>query len=69
MVNILKLKGKLVENQMTISQISEKLGVDRSTIYRKINTGGESFTIGEVKSIAKELKLNIGEINSIFFAN
>jgi len=68
MVNIPKLKGKLVENELTIAQISERIGVDKSTIYRKINSGGDSFTIGEVQMLARELKLNLCDINTIFFA-
>lgn len=69
MVNIPKLKGKLVENELTIAQISERIGVDKSTIYRKINSGGDNFTIGEVQMLARELKLNLCDINAIFFAN
>ena len=68
MVNIPKLKSKLVENELTIAQISERIGVDKSTIYRKINSGGDSFTIGEVQMLARELKLNLCDINTIFFA-
>ena len=69
MVNIPKLKGKMVENELSISEMSERIGVDRSTIYRKLNSGGDSFTIAEVQSIAKELRLNTDDINSIFFAS
>lgn len=69
MVNIPKLKGKMVENELSISEMSERIGVDRSTIYRKLNSGGDSFTIAEVQSMAKELQLNTDDINSIFFAS
>lgn len=69
MVNIPKLKGKMVENELSISEMSERIGVDRSTIYRKLSSGGDSFTIAEVQSIAKELQLNTDDINSIFFAS
>lgn len=68
MVNIPKLKGKMVENELSISEISERIGVDRATIYRKLKSGGDSFTIAEVQSMAKELRLNTEDINSIFFA-
>ena len=68
MVNINKLKGKIVECGLSISELSTLIGVDKATFYRKINSEGKNFTIGEVDLIAKELKLNCDEVNSIFFS-
>ena len=68
MVNINKLKGKIVECGLSISELSTLIGVDKATFYRKINSEGKNFTIGEVDLIEKELKLNCDEVNSIFFS-
>lgn len=68
MVNVNKLKGKIVECGLSISELSSLIGVDRATFYRKINSEGRNFTIGEADLIAKELKLNCDEVNSIFFS-
>ena len=67
MVNINKLKGKIVERGMNVSDLSALIGIDKATFYRKMNSEGKNFTIEEADSIARELKLNCEEVNSIFF--
>lgn len=69
MVNINKLRGKIVENAINVEYIARIIGVDRSTMYRKINSNGENITIKEAAIMAKELKLTRDEINDIFFAD
>lgn len=66
MVNINKLKGKMVECGMNVEKLSDKIGVDKSTLYRKLSTNGENFTIKEANLIARELNLTYSEVNSIF---
>lgn len=68
MVNVNKLKGKIVECGMNIEQIAEKTGINKSTFYRKMNDKGDSFTISEVDKIAKALRLTGKEVNGIFFS-
>lgn len=67
MVNILKLKGKIVEAGMTILSISKALNVDRSTFYRKMNEGGTDFTIKEVNIMINKLNLSFTDVQDIFF--
>jgi len=67
MVNINKLKGKIVENGLTIDKLADLIKVDRSTMYRKLSLKGETFTIKEATMIAQVLHLNTGEVNAIFF--
>lgn len=67
MVNVNRLKGKIVENGMNIGDLAEKIGVDRATMYRKIKSRGESISIGEANKIIDVLGLSIDEANSIFF--
>lgn len=66
MVNINKLKGKIVECGLNVSELAAIIGIDRTTFYRKMSAEGRNFTIKEVDSIAKELHLTCDEVNSIF---
>ncbi len=68
MVNVDKLRGKIVECRMTIEELARAVGVDRATLYRRISSGGGSFTIEEADKIAKVLSLSADELNKIFFA-
>jgi hypothetical protein len=67
-VNVNKLRGKMVEQSITIEFLANLLDIDRSTLYRKLNNQGETLTIKEANIIAMQLKLNKSEINQIFFA-
>jgi len=68
MVNINKLKGKIVEKGFTVSELADKIDLNKATLYRKINDNGENFTIKETEKIAIILNLTAKEINDIFFA-
>lgn len=69
MVNVNKLKGKIVENGMNIAELADKINMNRSTLYRKINGNGCNFLVKEVSSMAEILCLNSQDINEIFFAS
>nr|DAL69332.1 MAG TPA: Regulatory protein [Caudoviricetes sp.] len=68
MVNVSKLKGKIVESGYSIAELSYKIGIDKATFYRKLNSNGENFSVREANAIVKELKMNGEEAVSIFFA-
>lgn len=68
MVNVNKLKGKIVECGYTLEKLSEIMGINRSTLYRKMADEGKDFTIREVDSIAHALNLSYDEVNAIFFS-
>ncbi|MFG6379466.1 MAG: XRE family transcriptional regulator [Lachnospiraceae bacterium] len=68
MVNINKLKGKIVECGMNVEILAEKIGMNKSTLYRKLSSTDDVFTIREADLIARELKLTYSEINAIFFS-
>lgn len=57
MVNIDKLRGKIVEKRFNVPMLANKIGIDKATLYRKINGNGESFTIKEADAIVRELNL------------
>jgi len=66
-MNINKLRGKIIEKGMTVKEVANKVGMDRSTFYRKLNNEGETFTIKEVNQIRNVLGLTVDEAVSIFF--
>lgn len=68
MVNINKLKGKIVECGLSIPELALNIGIDKTTLYRKIGLNGENFTIKEADLIAKQLRLTGAEVNAIFFS-
>ncbi len=67
MVNINKLKGKIVERGLSIPELAGIIGISKATFYRKIKAGGHNITIGEADLIAGALNLNQEELNTIFF--
>lgn len=67
LVNINKLKNKIIQRDLNISLLAEKIGVDRSTLYRKIKNHGETFTMKEIRLISEELELKEEKVVEIFF--
>lgn len=68
MVNINKLKAAIIEKGLNVSQLATDIGMDKSTLYRRISANGDEFTLGEVDSIKKALSLTNEEARQIFFA-
>lgn len=66
MINVLKLKGAIVEKGTTQQAVADAIGIDRSTFYRKMKNGGD-FSIKEAKKIAEEVPLTNLEAVEIFF--
>lgn len=65
MVNLEMLKAKIEESGMTIKAISERSGVKRYTLDRKIRGHGD-FTASEIVGLTKALRLKASERNEIF---
>lgn len=68
MVNVNKLKAKMVELGTNVDELSEKVGMDRATFYRRLSTNGQTFLIKEADAIIRELNLTRDETNEIFFS-
>ena len=68
MVNVNKLKGKIVECGLNVSTLADRIGIDKATLYRKISENGEPITIREADKISEELNLSKDEVNDIFFS-
>ena len=60
-----RLKGKIIEKGWTVETLAEHIGVERSSMYRKLNNF-EKITIGEAKRIKDALDLSNEEASSIF---
>ncbi len=69
MVNTELLREKIEKSGISVSHIANAANVDRSTLYRRLNTSGEGFTVAEATAISKVLNLTTGEVASIFFAD
>lgn len=68
-VNISKLKGKLTEMNMNVSSLGEKMGYDKSAIYRRFQNGGAAMSIDDANQIIKILGLTRDEAIAIFFSS
>lgn len=66
-MNVNRLKGKIVERGLSIPVVAEKMGIDRSSLYRKLNNKGETLTIREAQKIVEILELSPVEATEIFF--
>lgn len=69
MVNVNKLKAKMVELGTNVDELSEKIGMDRATFYRRLSANGQTFLIKEADAISKELGMTREEVNEIFLVN
>lgn len=67
-VNINRLKGKIVERGMSIATLAEALEIDRATLYRKLENDGAGLLVRDANKIATVLDLTRDEALSIFFA-
>lgn len=66
-ININMLKGKTIEKGMTISELAEKIGFDKSTLYRKLKNNGDTLLVKDANKIVEVLGLSQEETVAIFF--
>lgn len=67
MVNLEKLNNAIDQSGMKLSAISDKMGVNRTTLYNKVS-GKTEFNASEIDAFSKALHLSDKDRNSIFFA-
>lgn len=60
------LKSKVSAAHVTQNELAALIGIDPSTLYRKMSTGGAGFTVGEVHKIVDALHLSDKEATDIF---
>lgn len=66
-VDVQKLRGKIVEKGTSQEAVADKMGIDRTTFYRKMKNGGSGFTVGELHSMVEAVPLTKEEAILIFF--
>lgn len=54
---------------MTGEEMAKELGISQSTYYRKLGSGGVTFTLAQTFKIADILNLSESERIAIFFAD
>lgn len=69
MPNMHALRGTIIARGHSIEDVAENTGISRSTMYRKIADGGDSFSVKEIVAIKKYLNLNSQEFFAIFVDN
>ena len=67
-VNVNKIHGRIKELQMNVEEVAREMGIDKSTLYRKLNNNGAGLTIKDAQQMVKILQLTNEEAILIFFA-
>ena len=67
-MNILDLKAEIARCNLTIPKLAEMIGMDKKTLYSRIN-GETSFKQTDIVKISHVLKLDEEKIMHIFFAD
>lgn len=67
MVDVNRLKGKIVEQNMNIEGLADEIGCDKSTLYRVLKNP-EKITIGMALKIKVALSMTNTEAREIFLA-
>lgn len=61
-----KLNGKIIERGMTKEGLAMSIGVDRTTLYRRIQNN--TLRLTDIQNICRVLNLTNEEILDIFFS-
>lgn len=65
-MDVKALKSKLVAKGMNVEDLAKKIGLDRSSLYRKL-AGQQKMTIKDAQNIKAALNLTSNEARDIFF--
>lgn len=68
MLNSLKLKAALVESGVSVNDAAAKMGLNPTTVYRKI-AGRSEFTAAEMIELKKILHIDFCSFCNIFFGD
>ena len=68
MPDIAKLNEVIKDSGMTVTAIANKSGINRVTLYNRMNGKGE-FTISEIVALSRVLSMDTDTRNAIFFAD
>lgn len=65
--NMELLKQIAKENDVTIEELAAGAGMNKSTLYRKLKTGGGKFTVEQAERIAKRTRMTKDQAVAVFF--
>jgi ribosome-binding protein aMBF1 (putative translation factor) len=68
LVNIALLREKIDNCGMSMTEVARRLNIDPSTLYRKFEREGETFTVKQAGELAEMLGLAAVDAQSIFFS-
>lgn len=60
-----KLKAKIIEKGLNVEGLADRVGIERSTLYRKLNNF-DKITIGEAIKMKAALEMTDAEATDIF---
>lgn len=66
-VDVKKLRARMVELDITPKVASESLGLSKSTFYRKLKDPEKGLSVADVRRLAQLLKLKSEDATLIFF--
>lgn len=67
MVDFAELRKVINDSGMSITFIADKMGIERSNLYTRLNETVE-FRVSEIENITKVLRLTDKQRDKIFFA-
>lgn len=68
MFDAFKFKAKVVENRKTLESVAREMGVNYSTLYKKMY-GISDFTREEIQKLKSILNMSADDVTSIFFCD
>lgn len=65
-MQINELKAEVVRNGLTMGEVADLIGMQRTTLWRRFNDPA-GFTVGEIRKLKETLNLSGQRILDIFF--
>lgn len=56
-MNVEKLRGEMYSKKITVEKLCQLTGIERTRMYRRLNSSGYKMTLEEAKKIATALEL------------
>lgn len=66
-IDVQRLKDTVAEKNTTLEAVAMILGIDRSTLYRKLKRGKTGLTVYDAQKISSFLELSLDESLAIFW--
>ena len=67
-MDVFRFKKIVQDSGLSVADLCAALQIDVSTYYRKMNGGGETFTVAQAKTLARVLDIPPSEASEIFLS-